>query len=884
MKMLVREACRKNGVFRRRIAFWTGLAAAFLLGATSSHAQVSDCTEDALRDALLGIGDVTFDEDCTIVVTSPLDISPDITSLDADGHKVVISGGGSNLVFNIQDRDDAFTLNGITVTSGSNSTGGAMFISENGIVILTNCTFAGNIAAGISGTNGVDGRNGGNGGSSGSKGGPGTDGQGGAVYNLGDLTVLNCLFTNNQAQGGSGGNGGNGGNGAITGGNGGAGAAGGSARGGAIYNLGFLDAEQSTFAGNNVSGGFGGFGGTNGSGATPGRPGNGGAGGNASGAGIYNDELALDLTISACTFSDNIASGGNSADGGSAGNAGNAGPAGGLGSGGAVANISELEATNCTFFRNAARGGIGGNGGPGNISGGAGGAGGIGVGGGLYNATGTVFVVNCTFASGMAVGGTNGLGGSGPRAGKKGKKGRTQGGNVANTNGVFTLINTIVNTNGLRTDTNGFGHFDDGGHNISSDKSIKFTDPTSLIKTDPKLKPLANNGGPTLTMAIATNSPARDAGDDSAAPDTDQRGAPRKLSNPSDIGAYELASPFILTQPQDQVQTNGGTVTFSVQAGGEPTLRYYWRFFGTNVHASFSPNFTIVNIGPTNVGPYSVLVSNVFGTVLSSNAFLIIGAAPVITTQPSNQTVTAGSPVTFSVVASGDAPLIYQWSLNTTNLPNATNSFYSIASAQTNNAGGYSVLVTNQFGSNRSATATLTIAFPPTIVTQPSNQTVTAGSPVSFSVTASGSAPLTYQWRFNGTNISGATAPSFGKSSAQPSDDGNYDVIVANSFGTVDSATATLTVTAPGGVGIQSLQTVGSFVVGPPSFTLQYSGGELDLIFLSGPSGVYVTELNTNLGTSSWVPVLTNFATGGWITNRVPNPTLPSAFFRLRVD
>src|ERR1019366_9247331 len=94
--------------------------------------------------------------------------------------------------------------------------------------------------------------------------------------------------------------------------------------------------------------------------------------------------------------------------------------------------------------------------------------------------------------------------------------------------------------------------------------------------------------------------------------------------------------------------------------------------------------------------------------------------------------------------------------------------------------------------------ATLTVnaaTLAPSITTQPTSQTVTAGQPVTFSVTASGTAPLSYQWRKNGTAISGAASATYTTPATAPSDSGSpFSVVVSNSTGSVTSNTATLTV------------------------------------------------------------------------------------------
>jgi uncharacterized delta-60 repeat protein len=83
----------------------------------------------------------------------------------------------------------------------------------------------------------------------------------------------------------------------------------------------------------------------------------------------------------------------------------------------------------------------------------------------------------------------------------------------------------------------------------------------------------------------------------------------------------------------------------------------------------------------------------------------------------------------------------------------------------------------------------------PTIVTQPISQSVIVGSVVNFSVGATGTPPLSYQWRKDGANISGATAASLALSNVQTNQSGNYTVVVRNSAGSVTSVVAVLTVT-----------------------------------------------------------------------------------------
>lgn len=171
---------------------------------------------------------------------------------------------------------------------------------------------------------------------------------------------------------------------------------------------------------------------------------------------------------------------------------------------------------------------------------------------------------------------------------------------------------------------------------------------------------------------------------------------------------------------------------------------------------------------------------------------------PSITSQPANATVTVGDPATFTVSATGDEPFRYQWYFNTnTPLPDRTNAALTISSAQTNDAGGYSVVVSNNNGSVTSVVATLTVLLPvpPSITTQPKNWTNVVGFAATFTVSASGSSPLHYQWYFNAnTPLLNQTNASLSFTIASTNDAGGYSVIVTNRFGSVTSAVAVLTV------------------------------------------------------------------------------------------
>jgi len=255
--------------------------------------------------------------------------------------------------------------------------------------------------------------------------------------------------------------------------------------------------------------------------------------------------------------------------------------------------------------------------------------------------------------------------------------------------------------------------------------------------------------------------------------------------------------PFITSPPVSQTVVLGTNVNLNVIAGGTMPLTYQWRKAGSPLPSQTSATLQFANVTTNDAGSYDVVISNVAGAITSTPPVtLTVNVPPFITSPPQNQTVTAGSNVTFTVVASGTVPLSYQWRKGSSILNGQTGPSLALVSITTNDAGNYDVIVSNIAGVITSAPpATLVVNVPPFITSPPQNQTVTAGSNVNFSVVAGGTAPLSYQWRKGSAILNGQTGPSLTLSSVTPNDAGNYDVIVANTAGVITSAPpATLTV------------------------------------------------------------------------------------------
>src|SRR5437867_1297684 len=261
--------------------------------------------------------------------------------------------------------------------------------------------------------------------------------------------------------------------------------------------------------------------------------------------------------------------------------------------------------------------------------------------------------------------------------------------------------------------------------------------------------------------------------------------------------------PSIATQPTNQTVTIGQTATFMVVAAGTAPLSYQWQENGTAISGATSASYTTAaTTSSDNGAKFQVVVSNSAGSVTSNAVTLMVNAAaaaPSITTQPVNQTVTVGQTATFTVVATGTAPLSYQWQKNGTAISGATSASYTTAATTSSDNGAqFAVVVSNAAGSAASNAATLTVnagAVAPSITTQPANQTVTVGQTATFTVVATGTAPLSYQWQKNSTAISGATSASYTTPATTSSDNGaQFVVVVSNVAGNVTSNAATLTV------------------------------------------------------------------------------------------
>ena len=327
--------------------------------------------------------------------------------------------------------------------------------------------------------------------------------------------------------------------------------------------------------------------------------------------------------------------------------------------------------------------------------------------------------------------------------------------------------------------------------------------------------------------------------------------------------------PVITNQPAGQSVVVGNNATFTVGVTGDAPLSYQWYFDGTNAVGLNTNVLALNNVGGTNAGSYSVVVTNLSGSATSAPALLAVGYPPVITNQPAGQSVVVGNNATFTVGVTGDAPLSYQWYFDGTNAVGLNTNVLALVNVGGTNAGSYSVVVTNLSGSATSAPALLAVGYPPVITNQPVGVTIMAGSNAVFTVGVAGDAPLMYQWFLNATNAVGLNTNVLALANVRAASAGIYSVLVTNYSGSVISSNATLYVISM-----------------PPNInaSINLSNNVLVMTFTTQTGPTYYLEYEDSLTATNW-QVLTNVAgTGGPLTLNIPTLAPTMRYFRLLVQ
>ncbi len=254
-------------------------------------------------------------------------------------------------------------------------------------------------------------------------------------------------------------------------------------------------------------------------------------------------------------------------------------------------------------------------------------------------------------------------------------------------------------------------------------------------------------------------------------------------------------APTITEQPKDRTGFVTQTVKFDLGVSGKPPFAFQWFRNGVAIAGAtdaiyVTPALTLADEG----SKYSVRITNADGSVTSNEAALTVKPGPTLTGQPTSQSVALGASATFTVAGSGEQ-LVYQWYRDELPISGANAATYTIsATAAADDGAVLRAYVINPGGFVVSQAATLTVNAAPAITIQPVSQTLVAGDPLALGVSATGG-NLQYQWRRNGTEISGATNRVLRLASISSADNtALFSVVVRNAQGSVTSANASITV------------------------------------------------------------------------------------------
>lgn len=261
-----------------------------------------------------------------------------------------------------------------------------------------------------------------------------------------------------------------------------------------------------------------------------------------------------------------------------------------------------------------------------------------------------------------------------------------------------------------------------------------------------------------------------------------------------------LFIPLVVASNSTPAVCSGGTLMLDCAAfpstlpGGATS--YQWMRNGEKVAGATTKIATFANATPALNGTYTCVVSyqGTGFSFTSTPVNVVVGVAPQIATQPENVTVCVGKPLALTTQATGDN-VTYQWFKGTTAIPTATSATYDKATASTEDAGSYSVVATNACGSSRSVQVDVVVNTEVSITKEPTDVAINDNEKLTFTVEATASDVISYQWFHNNTEIVGATSATYSVDKAKMSDAGEYYCVVTNSCGEKTSRKAVASIT-----------------------------------------------------------------------------------------
>jgi len=282
------------------------------------------------------------------------------------------------------------------------------------------------------------------------------------------------------------------------------------------------------------------------------------------------------------------------------------------------------------------------------------------------------------------------------------------------------------------------------------------------------------------------------------------------------------SAPVLLTDPPLFAVASGAKASLGMLVAGSAPFSYQWLKDDALLPGATRPSLQIAG-QTSSLGIYKLRVTNAFGTITSNGTTVVVDDRLVITQHPSSFTGTAGDSHSLDVETTGTSPTSYQWQLNRRDVPTAMAKTQQLNPLTWFHNGRHRVVVANRVSRVTSKEASIIVTSAPVITLEPADRKGARGGSVIFDVKAVGSSRITYQWRKDTINISGATSPRLTIKRLDSANEGSYDVVVSNSLGSTSSRNATLVVEdAPT---IQLHPQPGFFAVGTDAvFTVSASG------------------------------------------------------------
>lgn len=305
----------------------------------------------------------------------------------------------------------------------------------------------------------------------------------------------------------------------------------------------------------------------------------------------------------------------------------------------------------------------------------------------------------------------------------------------------------------------------------------------------------------TATSYFKANAQIADSGSYTA---TAANAAGSTTSSAFTVTILPLSAPTIVNGPLDVTVDTGGTISLgpTINTGGSP-VSYQWRKDGVAIPGAVFSIYEKSGVTAADAGGYSVVVTNMIGSVTSRTATVSVrppSAPTAFVSGGATGPFAVGDSFSMSASIAGTPPLAMQWHKDGMPIPGATNSFYNGRISSVSDAGAYAMVVSNALGTATSAYLRVSVFAPraPVITVHPASQSVEQGDTFSLAVAAIGAPPLSYAWRKDGVLIASATGSSFSQfGRAAASDAAVYTVTVSNAQGSVTSEPAALDVRPP---------------------------------------------------------------------------------------